>query len=142
MTLGSMLLELRKGAGFNQPAMSRLLGWSQSKVSRAECNQRQISIEDARAWLDLTNADTFTRDAVYEAVRAQDKYMTDGRYIRFTAEAIDALDDLQRHRPGCDRDLVASEALVFVRDMIVRLGAWRTHPETPVASSRGTQLPN
>lgn len=126
-TVGYYLRRARLAAGYSQPELAKILGFGQSKVSRMETSERNAKVSDINKWMDVTKATLHWRE---EAIRLTSTVPTNQRTLLLSDEALTALSDLSRHRgwPVPDNEVV-SEALVFTRDVIVRLGSWRTHPK-------------
>jgi transcriptional regulator with XRE-family HTH domain len=54
--LAAALKHLRTRSGMSADALGRALGWTQTRVSRTENGTRRVSIDEAMAWIEATNA--------------------------------------------------------------------------------------
>ncbi len=54
--LAAALKDLRIRSGLSGEALGRILGWTQTRVSRTENNRRRIAVADAVKWADATGA--------------------------------------------------------------------------------------
>jgi transcriptional regulator with XRE-family HTH domain len=68
--LAAALKQLRARAGLSASDLGRVLGWTQTRVSRAENASRRVSVAEATAWADATNATPDLRAEVLELAEA------------------------------------------------------------------------
>lgn len=64
--LAAALKHLRARSGMSTPALARVLGWTQTRVSRAENGGRRVSVTEATAWAEATGATVELRAEVSE----------------------------------------------------------------------------
>jgi transcriptional regulator with XRE-family HTH domain len=68
--LAAALKQLRARAGLSASELGRVLGWTQTRVSRAENASRRVTIAEATAWADATNATPELRAEVLQLAEA------------------------------------------------------------------------
>lgn len=68
--LAAALKQLRARSGLSTNELGRVLGWTQTRVSRAENATRRVSVAEATAWADATNATPGLRTEVLELAEA------------------------------------------------------------------------
>jgi transcriptional regulator with XRE-family HTH domain len=68
--LAAALKHLRARSGLSAAELGRVLGWTQTRVSRAENATRRIRLGEAVAWADATNAPDELRAEVTELAEA------------------------------------------------------------------------
>jgi transcriptional regulator with XRE-family HTH domain len=68
--LAAALKQLRARAGLSASELGRVLGWTQTRVSRAENASRRVSIAEATAWAEATNATPELRAEVIQLAEA------------------------------------------------------------------------
>src|SRR5260370_41950623 len=54
--LAAALKQLRARSGMSAAELGRVLGWTQTRVSRAENGSRRVSLAEATRWTDATSA--------------------------------------------------------------------------------------
>ena len=68
--LAAALKQLRARSGLSASELGRSLGWTQTRVSRAENAARRVSLTEAVAWADATSASPELRAEVLELAEA------------------------------------------------------------------------
>jgi transcriptional regulator with XRE-family HTH domain len=68
--LAAALKHLRARSGMSAAELGRRLGWTQTRVSRAENGGRRVSVTEATEWAEATNAPTGLRAEVIELAEA------------------------------------------------------------------------
>jgi transcriptional regulator with XRE-family HTH domain len=68
--LADALKQLRARSGMSAAALGRVLGWTQTKVSRAENGTRRVSLAEAIAWAEATDTPDDLRAEVTELAEA------------------------------------------------------------------------
>src|SRR5262249_10161023 len=68
--LAAALKQLRVRAGLSARELGRVLGWTQTRVSRAENASRRVRIAEATAWAEATNATPELRAEVIQLAEA------------------------------------------------------------------------
>lgn len=68
--LADALKQLRARSGMSAAELGRVLGWTQTRVSRAENAGRRVSLIEATAWADATSAPADLRAEVTELAEA------------------------------------------------------------------------
>lgn len=68
--LAAALKQLRVRSSLSATELGRVLGWNQTRVSRAENATRRVSLAEAIAWADATNAPSGLRTEVVELAEA------------------------------------------------------------------------
>lgn len=64
--LAAALKHLRARSGMSTTELARALGWTQTRVSRAENGGRRVSVTEATAWVEATGATTELRAEVID----------------------------------------------------------------------------
>ena len=68
--LAAALKQLRARSGLSAAELGRVLGWTQTRVSRAENGVRRVSLAEAVAWADATSAPDDLRAEVTDLAEA------------------------------------------------------------------------
>lgn len=68
--LAAALKHLRARSGMSAAELGRILGWTQTRVSRAENGGRRVSVAEATAWADATSAPADLRGEAVELAEA------------------------------------------------------------------------